>query len=55
MATNTAVDKVIRELAALEDPHGRRVPPVTISGHPGNDAKPYQVKDVRLAIRESRR
>ena len=28
---------------------------VTLSGNPGSDAKPAQVKDVRSAIEESRR
>jgi predicted RNA binding protein YcfA (HicA-like mRNA interferase family) len=29
--------------------------PVTISGHPGDDAKHYQVRAVRLAIEESKK
>jgi len=29
--------------------------PVTISGNPGDDAKQYQVRAVRLAIEEARR
>lgn len=33
--------------------HSRLRKPVTISGGSGDDAKPYQVKAVRLAIRES--
>jgi len=33
--------------------HPRIRKPVTISGDPGDDAKPYQVRAVRLAIRES--
>jgi predicted RNA binding protein YcfA (HicA-like mRNA interferase family) len=33
--------------------HPRMRKPVTISGDLGDDAKPYQVKAVRLAIRES--
>jgi predicted RNA binding protein YcfA (HicA-like mRNA interferase family) len=28
--------------------------PVTISGHPGHDAKPYQEKQVREAVRRAR-
>jgi len=35
--------------------HPRLRKPVTISGDPGDDAKPYQVKAVLLAIRESQR
>ena len=35
--------------------HARMRKPVTISGSPGDDAKPYQVKAVRLAIRELQR
>ena len=35
--------------------HPRLRKPVTISGNPGDDAKPYQVSAVRLAIQESRR
>jgi predicted RNA binding protein YcfA (HicA-like mRNA interferase family) len=29
--------------------------PVTISGNPGDDAKPYQERQVLMAIEESRR
>lgn len=29
--------------------------PVTLSGNPGDDAKPYQERQVRMAIEESRR
>jgi predicted RNA binding protein YcfA (HicA-like mRNA interferase family) len=33
--------------------HPKVARPVTISGHPGDDAKPYQIRAVRLAIEES--
>lgn len=29
--------------------------PVTLSGNPGDDAKPYQERQVQMAIEESRR
>jgi predicted RNA binding protein YcfA (HicA-like mRNA interferase family) len=32
--------------------HGRYPGAVTLSGSPGDDAKPYQEKQVRLAIEE---
>ena len=32
--------------------HGRYAGAVTLSGSPGDDAKPYQEKQVRLAIEE---
>lgn len=32
--------------------HPKRRKPVTISGRPGDDAKPYQVKAVRRAIED---
>lgn len=35
--------------------HPRVVAPVTLSGAPGDDAKPYQVRAVRAAIEESSR
>jgi len=35
--------------------HPRVARPVTISGSPGDDAKHYQVRAVRLAIEESKR
>jgi predicted RNA binding protein YcfA (HicA-like mRNA interferase family) len=35
--------------------HPKVLRPVTISGTPGDDAGHYQVKAVRLAIRESKR
>jgi len=35
--------------------HPKVLRPVTISGAPGDDAGHYQVKAVRLAIRESKR
>jgi predicted RNA binding protein YcfA (HicA-like mRNA interferase family) len=34
----------------FEHPHGRRV---TVSGQPGDDAKPYQEREVRRAIEEA--
>jgi predicted RNA binding protein YcfA (HicA-like mRNA interferase family) len=34
--------------------HPNVVKPITISGNPGDDAKGYQVRAVRLAIAESR-
>lgn len=34
--------------------HPHRQKPVTISGKPGNDAKHYQVRAVRLALEESK-
>ena len=33
--------------------HPNLTKPITISGNPGNDAKRYQVRAVRLAIEES--
>ena len=33
--------------------HPKVVKPITISGNPGDDAKHYQVRAVRLAIEES--
>jgi predicted RNA binding protein YcfA (HicA-like mRNA interferase family) len=33
--------------------HPRITEPVTVSGRPGGDAKPYQVKLVRRAIKEA--
>lgn len=33
--------------------HPKVVKPVTISGQPGNDAKPYQVRAVKRAIEEA--
>lgn len=33
--------------------HPRCAMPVTIAGAPGDDAKPYQVKQVQAAIEES--
>ena len=35
--------------------HPRVAKPVTISGAPGDDAKHYQVRAVKLAIEESKR
>ncbi|MCI0484672.1 MAG: type II toxin-antitoxin system HicA family toxin [candidate division NC10 bacterium] len=35
--------------------HAKVAKPVTISGSPGDDAKHYQVRAVRLAIEESRK
>jgi predicted RNA binding protein YcfA (HicA-like mRNA interferase family) len=35
--------------------HPRVARPVTISGNPGDDAKQYQVRAVRLAIEESKK
>ena len=35
--------------------HPKVARPVTISGNPGDDAKQYQIRAVRLAIEESRR
>jgi len=35
--------------------HPRVARPVTISGNPGDDAKRYQVRAVRLAIEESKK
>lgn len=35
--------------------HPKVARPVTISGNPGDDAKHYQVRAVRLAIEESKR
>jgi predicted RNA binding protein YcfA (HicA-like mRNA interferase family) len=35
--------------------HPRVGRPVTIAGNPGDDAKHYQVRAVRLAIEESRK
>ena len=32
--------------------HEKSVKPVTISGNPGDDAKPYQIKAVRQAVSE---
>lgn len=34
--------------------HPDSIKPITISGNPGDDAKRYQVRAVRLAIAESR-
>ena len=34
--------------------HPNVIRPITISGNPGDDAKHYQVRAVRLAIAESR-
>ena len=34
--------------------HPQRRKPVTISGSPGDDAKPYQVKAVRRAIEDTK-
>jgi predicted RNA binding protein YcfA (HicA-like mRNA interferase family) len=33
--------------------HPKLAKPVTVSGKPGDDAKPYQVKDIRKAIKEA--
>jgi predicted RNA binding protein YcfA (HicA-like mRNA interferase family) len=33
--------------------HPKVIKPITISGNPGDDAKHYQVRAVRLAIEES--
>ncbi len=33
--------------------HPRVAKPVTISGNPGEDAKPYQIKAVRRAVDEA--
>jgi predicted RNA binding protein YcfA (HicA-like mRNA interferase family) len=33
--------------------HSRLAEPVTVSGRPGDDAKPYQVKLVHQAIKEA--
>ncbi|MBI2526806.1 MAG: type II toxin-antitoxin system HicA family toxin [Candidatus Rokubacteria bacterium] len=35
--------------------HPRVARPVTVSGSPGDDAKHYQVRAVRLAIEESKK
>jgi predicted RNA binding protein YcfA (HicA-like mRNA interferase family) len=35
--------------------HGKVIRPITLSGAPGDDAKHYQVRAVRLAIEESKR
>lgn len=35
--------------------HPKVVKPVTISGGPGDDAKHYQIRAVRLAIEESQK
>lgn len=35
--------------------HPKVAQPVTVSGKPGNDAKQYQLRAVRLAIEESKR
>lgn len=35
--------------------HPKVAKPVTISGNPGDDAKQYQVRAVRLAIEESKK
>jgi len=35
--------------------HPNVAKPVTISGHPGDDAKHYQVRAVQLAIQEAKR
>ena len=35
--------------------HPRVAKPVTISGNPGKDAKPYQIKAVRRAVDEARK
>lgn len=35
--------------------HAKVPKPVTLSGQPGDDAKHYQVRAVRLAIEESKR
>jgi predicted RNA binding protein YcfA (HicA-like mRNA interferase family) len=35
--------------------HPKVARPVTISGNPGDDAKQYQVRAVRLAIEESKK
>jgi len=35
--------------------HSNVVRPITLSGAPGDDAKHYQVRAVRLAIEESKR
>lgn len=35
--------------------HQKVAQPVTISGNPGDDAKHYQVRAVRLAIEESKK
>jgi predicted RNA binding protein YcfA (HicA-like mRNA interferase family) len=35
--------------------HPKVARPVTLSGNPGDDAKHYQVRAVRLAIEESRK
>jgi predicted RNA binding protein YcfA (HicA-like mRNA interferase family) len=35
--------------------HPKVARPVTISGNPGDDAKHYQVRAVRLAIEESKK
>ncbi|WP_349256695.1 type II toxin-antitoxin system HicA family toxin [Geomonas sp.] len=35
--------------------HARCSRPVTISGNPGDDAKPYQERQVKAAIEETRK
>ena len=35
--------------------HPNVTKPVTVSGNPGDDARNYQLKAVRLAIRESKK
>ena len=35
--------------------HSKITKPIAISGNPGDDAKQYQVRAVRLAVEESRR
>ena len=35
--------------------HPKVTRPVTVSGNPGDDAKQYQIRAVRLAIEESRK
>jgi len=35
--------------------HPKVARPVTVSGNPGDDAKQYQIRAVRLAIEESRK
>jgi hypothetical protein len=35
--------------------HPNVTEPITISGNPGDDAKQYQVRAVRLAIKESKK
>lgn len=35
--------------------HAMVAEPITISGNPGDDAKHYQIRAVRLAIEESRK